>query len=98
MATGKVNTLGVAYEGKELPWTDLNDATVYGHYYVTSNSTAAAISNRPSGISGGFGLDVIRAGATSRIMQIYYPNEVDAIFIRHIGQVVTSWTRIPSSS
>lgn len=51
--------------------SDLDDITESGNYIVTSSTSAATISNKPSGVSSSFYLVVIKF-STNTLIQIYF--------------------------
>lgn len=80
---------------------DLNNYTAANRNYICNADNASTVTNKPSGASGAFELEVIR-GTGSTCVQVYYSrDELNFNYIRKctgINDVWTDWVKLIDSS
>ena len=82
--------------GRKIPDnSDLNNYTTPGTYYCSDGTSAATMSNVPSGVSAGFKLVVYYKAGFTYINQELYPHGGERIYIRYQqSSVWQSWKRL----
>ncbi len=87
--------------GSIQPNDDLNSYNAANRNYICNADNASTVSNKPSGASGAFELEVIR-GTGSTCVQIYYSrDDVNFNYIRKrtgINDAWTDWVKLADSS
>ena len=80
---------------------DLNNYTAANRHYICNADNASTVTNKPSGASGAFELEVIR-GTGSTCVQVYYSRDVlNFNYIRKctgINDAWTDWVKLIDSS
>lgn len=71
---------------------DLNNYTAANRHYICNADNASTVTNKPSGASGAFELEVIR-GTGSTCVQVYYSrDELNFNYIRKCTGINDAWT------